>query len=124
MLFPGMTEPAAAPEQTAKTEVVWSMPRRVPGGFPCGGSMMSLSAEAAPPGVSAALRAARLGAKTVLIEQNGCLGGMWTAGLLGWIIDHRKPESSLLSELKTELAKRGPRDLLPVPGRSHLSRSR
>lgn len=69
-----------------------------------------------PSGVSAALRAARLGAKTVLIEQNGCLGGMWTAGLLGWIIDHRKPESSLLSELKTELAKRGPAGSPPCSG--------
>ena len=41
-----------------------------------------------PAGVSAALSAARSGARTVLIETHGCLGGIWTAGALCWIIDH------------------------------------
>lgn len=40
-----------------------------------------------PAGVCAAIAAARCGAKTVIIEKDGCLGGTWTAGLLGWIID-------------------------------------
>ena len=35
-----------------------------------------------PAGVGAALAAARNGADTLLIEQHGCLGGMWTAGMV------------------------------------------
>jgi hypothetical protein len=42
---------------------------------------------AGPAGVCAAIAAARAGAKTRLIDVNGCLGGIWTAGLLSWIID-------------------------------------
>ena len=42
---------------------------------------------AGPAGVTAAIAAARAGAKTRLIEVNGCLGGVWTSGLLCWILD-------------------------------------
>lgn len=42
---------------------------------------------AGPAGVAAAVSAARAGARTRLIEVNGCLGGIWTAGLLGCILD-------------------------------------
>ena len=42
---------------------------------------------AGPAGVAAAIAAARAGAKTRLLEVNGCLGGVWTAGLLSWILD-------------------------------------
>jgi hypothetical protein len=42
---------------------------------------------AGPAGVAAAIAAARAGAKTCLLETNGCLGGVWTAGLLSWILD-------------------------------------
>mgnify|MGYP001019042924 CR=1 FL=1 len=42
---------------------------------------------AGPAGVCAAIAAARAGAKTRLFDVNGCLGGIWTAGLLSWIID-------------------------------------
>lgn len=75
---------------------------------PVRGTFDVIVAGSGPSGVCAALRAARSGAKTMLIEQNGCLGGMWTAGLLGWMIDHDKPESSLLKDLKAELRKRSP----------------
>ncbi|MEI6143711.1 MAG: FAD-dependent oxidoreductase, partial [Mariniphaga sp.] len=44
-----------------------------------------------PAGVSAAITAARAGAKVRLFEVNGCLGGIWTAGLLTWIFDFNKP---------------------------------
>lgn len=42
-----------------------------------------------PGGLPAAIAAARLGAKTVLLEMNGYLGGMATAGLIGPILGHR-----------------------------------
>jgi heterodisulfide reductase subunit A-like polyferredoxin len=38
-----------------------------------------------PAGVSAAIQAGRSGAKTLLVESHGCLGGVWTSGLLSWI---------------------------------------
>ena len=40
-----------------------------------------------PAGVAAALAAARAGARTILLEQHGCLGGIWTSGLLAWLLD-------------------------------------
>ena len=45
---------------------------------------------AGPAGVSAALAAARTGARTRLFDMNGCLGGVWTSGLLTWIFDFNK----------------------------------
>lgn len=61
---------------------------------------------AGPAGVCAAIAAARTGARTFLIENAGCLGGTWTAGLLGWIIDHIN-KGGLLKELKNEIYSRG-----------------
>lgn len=43
---------------------------------------------AGPAGIGAALAAARNGANTCLLESQGCLGGVWTAGLLAWLIDY------------------------------------
>lgn len=60
-----------------------------------------------PTGVGAALAAAREGARTLLIERHGMLGGVWTAGLLnpffdfqrkGWIV------AELIERLKQALA--------------------
>jgi hypothetical protein len=42
---------------------------------------------AGPAGVAAALSAARAGASVRLIETHGQLGGIWTTGLLSWVID-------------------------------------
>lgn len=42
---------------------------------------------AGPAGVAAAIAAARTGASVRLIESHGQLGGIWTTGLLSWIID-------------------------------------
>ena len=39
-----------------------------------------------PAGVAAAISAARSGARTKLIELGGCLGGVWTSGLLTFIL--------------------------------------
>ena len=57
---------------------------------------------AGPAGVSAAIAAARCGAKTRLIEVRGCLGGVWTAGLLSWILDW-KNKSGFMAELRQRL---------------------
>lgn len=59
-----------------------------------------------PAGIGAALAAARTGARVQLIEVHGCLGGVWTAGLLTWIIDtHDKP--GILLDLMRRLEERG-----------------
>jgi hypothetical protein len=60
---------------------------------------------AGPAGVAAAIAAARAGAKTRLIEVHGCLGGIWTAGLLAWILDATN-KSGLMREILAELERR------------------
>ncbi len=44
-------------------------------------------AGAGPAGVAAAVAAARAGASVRLIETHGQLGGVWTTGLLSWVLD-------------------------------------
>jgi FAD-dependent oxidoreductase family protein len=61
---------------------------------------------AGPAGVAAALAAARSGANTRLIEVNGCLGGVWTAGLLSWILDTSN-KTGLMQEMLLRLEERG-----------------
>lgn len=46
---------------------------------------------AGPAGVTAAITAARAGAKVQLFEAHGALGGVWTNSLLGYLIDFDKP---------------------------------
>ncbi len=61
-----------------------------------------------PAGIAAAITASRKGAKTLLIERNGCLGGIWTAGLLPWILDVKnKGGEGLLGEILKELEEIG-----------------
>ncbi|WP_020530359.1 FAD-dependent oxidoreductase [Flexithrix dorotheae] len=57
---------------------------------------------AGPAGVTAAIEAGRTGAKTLLLEVHGCLGGVWTAGLLTWILDN-KNKSGIMEEIITSL---------------------
>ncbi|NOY81675.1 MAG: FAD-dependent oxidoreductase [Kiritimatiellaeota bacterium] len=59
-----------------------------------------------PSGVAAALSAARGGARTVLIERHGLLGGMWTAGLVNPIFDFRK-KGWIVAELIDRLESSG-----------------
>ena len=46
---------------------------------------------AGPAGVSAAVAAARTGARVRLFEAHGALGGVWTNSLLGYLLDFDKP---------------------------------
>lgn len=62
---------------------------------------------AGPAGVSAAITAARAGAKVRLFEWRGCLGGVWTAGLLGYLLDFNK--TGFARELLIRLDKAGAR---------------
>ncbi len=80
--------PSAVDE--ARTHVL-EAPRRTP----VAAEVDVLVAGGGPAGVGAALAAAREGARTLLIERHGMLGGMWTAGLLnpffefgqrGWLV--------------------------------------
>ena len=60
---------------------------------------------AGPAGIAAAINAARAGAKTRLLEVHGCLGGVWTAGALTWILDYaNKP--GLMAEIVRHLQQR------------------
>lgn len=61
---------------------------------------------AGPAGIGAALAAARTGARVQLIDVNGCLGGVWTAGLLTWIID-TQDKPGILIDLMQRLEQRG-----------------
>ncbi len=61
---------------------------------------------AGPAGVAAALATARTGADTRLIEVNGCLGGVWTAGLLSWILDTSN-KTGMMQEMLARLEQRG-----------------
>lgn len=62
---------------------------------------------AGPAGVAAAITAARAGAKVRLFEWRGCLGGVWTAGLLGYFLDFNKP--GFAKELREKLDARDAR---------------
>lgn len=61
---------------------------------------------AGPAGVSAAISAARLGLKTLLLERGGCLGGIWTSGMLCLVLD-TKQKGGFLREIKRKLDDRG-----------------
>ncbi|MFH1085577.1 MAG: FAD-dependent oxidoreductase, partial [Chloroflexota bacterium] len=56
----------------------------------------------------AAVAAARGGARVRLLELHGCLGGMWTSGLITWVIDSlHKP--GIMAEIGARLDARGAR---------------
>lgn len=57
-----------------------------------------------PAGIAAAIASARQGAKTTLIEMYGCLGGIWTTGLLSYIIDYEN-KPGIMAELVRNLEK-------------------
>lgn len=68
-----------------------------------------------PAGVAAALSSARHGARTCLFEVGGCLGGIWTAGLMPWIIDHANKDG-IMKEFREELLDIGAATISPNNG--------
>ena len=71
-----------------------------------------------PAGVSAAISAARAGAKTALIEWKGCLGGVMTTGVLPWILDHSN-KKGFMDELKRELSRSGGVGTVPIASHNY-----
>jgi len=64
---------------------------------------------AGPAGVAAAIMAARAGARTQLLEVHGCLGGVWTAGMLTYVFDADKAgiNKEIMARLEERAAIRG-----------------
>ena len=60
---------------------------------------------AGPAGTAAAIAAGRAGARVALIELRGSLGGVWTTGLLSYVLDSGN-KSGLLTELTARLEDR------------------
>ncbi|HRE80096.1 MAG TPA: FAD-dependent oxidoreductase [Opitutaceae bacterium] len=74
--------------------------------IPIAGRSQVLICGGGPAGIGAALAAARAGAQTQLIELAGCLGGVWTAGMLTKIIDGGR-KTGIMQEILKEMATRG-----------------
>lgn len=58
-----------------------------------------------PAGIATAISAARTGASVRILEAHGCLGGVWTSGMLSYVMDARKP--GLNAEIPQRLSERG-----------------
>lgn len=74
--------------------------------IPIAGTTDVLVCGGGPAGIAASLAAARAGASVQLIEAAGCLGGVWTVGLLTKILDSGN-KSGIMTELLKEFASRG-----------------
>jgi len=105
-VVPGLLPQAVRAAETARAQgaVVHEPARNIPVAehadvVVCGGG---------PAGVAAAVGAARKGAKALLLEQHGCLGGIWTSGLLCWLLDCDN-KTGLMAELAKRMTERGAR---------------
>mgnify|MGYP002630786921 CR=1 FL=1 len=74
--------------------------------IPIAGKSQVLVCGGGPAGIGAALAAARAGATVQLIDVAGCLGGVWTVGLLTKILD-TEGKSGIMSELLKVFSSRG-----------------
>ena len=88
-------------ETTAVEDLFLEAPRTLPVARRCD----VLVCGGGPAGVAAAIAAARAGAETHLLELHGCLGGVWTAGTLSWILDPAE-KPGLMREVVQELQRR------------------
>jgi len=97
----GATALGLLPKRTAAADAVAEVPIRAPttsGQFreiehdlPLTRDADVIVCGAGPAGVTAAICAARAGAKVRLFEAHGALGGVWTSSLLGYLLDFDKP---------------------------------
>jgi hypothetical protein len=78
---------AKAAEATSKTGRLTEAERDIPLTSDCD----VIVCGAGPAGVTAAISAARAGARVRLFEAHGSLGGVWTSSLLGYLLDFDKP---------------------------------
>ncbi len=94
-----------------------SVPSATPGAFaeparsvPVAGEADVVVCGGGPAGVTAAITAARAGARVQLIETHGALGGVWTSSLLGYLLDFDKPgfNQELVRKLDERDARRIP----------------
>jgi hypothetical protein len=74
--------------------------------IPIAGRSQVLVCGGGPAGIAAAISAARAGAATQLIDVAGCLGGVWTAGLLTKILDSEN-KTGIMQEILTAMIERG-----------------
>jgi hypothetical protein len=109
---PANAGPSGAFPNFARGEVVRTSGELTEGRFietqraiPIAGRSHVLVVGAGPAGIGAAIAAARAGASTQLIETAGCLGGVWTAGLLTKIIDGGRKSGIMQEILKTMVAR-------------------
>lgn len=68
--------------------------------IPMAGAFDVIVCGAGPAGVAAAIAAARSGASTCLIESGAALGGIWTTGALGYILDGEQKQGLLVELLE------------------------
>ncbi|MBA4302293.1 MAG: FAD-dependent oxidoreductase [Cyclobacterium sp.] len=99
-LIPLINSPVAQSTAIKKRNVLREPSRNIPivkkfDVIVCGGG---------PAGIAAAISSARTGAKTALIEMYGCLGGVWTSGLLSNLIDYQN-KPGIMKELVHRLEK-------------------
>ncbi len=106
--------PVSKSELSADHATITEQSRKIP----VSGDYDVVVSGAGPAGVIAAIEAGRNGARVLLIEVRGCLGGVWTAGLLSWILDQaNKP--GIMRELEQRLDRMGAK--CPIDTGSSLS---
>ena len=79
-------------------QTVWESARRMP----VHSTWDVIVCGSGPAGIAAALSAGRAGARTLLMEAKGALGGVWTSGLLPWVLD-AGPKQGIMAELRQQI---------------------